>query len=196
MRQRNRRVATWVVILLVGLSVLWLATPEELLAGNRKHRKPRPATVVQVKLEIVGTPTATGHRSHRWKLSKSHRRSAPSISISTIRDLQIHTMWKRLSGDHLQTLVFYSPGGKLYQQRVVPFSTITPSSPTRVVPGIERPVDVQQTTRVGGHEVVVVDLPVAGTWITGHRLLGLWRIEVYLNDDSAPITTSTFTLTD
>jgi hypothetical protein len=36
---------------------------------------------------------------------------------------------------------------------------------------------------------------VGGTWITEYSLFGAWRVEVYLDRDTMPITTGVFVLT-
>jgi len=41
-----------------------------------------------------------------------------------------------------------------------------------------------------------VQLPVAGTWITSHHLLGTWRVDVLLDDASSPLVSRRFELTE
>jgi hypothetical protein len=119
-----------------------------------------------------------------------------SFSVSAVRDVYFYTYWKRLSGEHLITLWLYSPDGHLYQRFVVPISIGGRSSATRQVEGVENPVDVQRTAKAGRYHVAVVQLPVAGTWITEHRLLGAWRVDVLLDDESTPAVSGSFTLTE
>jgi hypothetical protein len=119
-----------------------------------------------------------------------------TFSASAVRDLYVYTFWTRLSGEHLLTVRFYSPDGHLYQRLVLPVSVGRPSSPTRQVEGVETPIDVQRAAPSGRYQVTVVQLPVAGTWITEHRLLGEWRVDTLLDDDPATLATRVFTLTE
>ncbi|MEW6323780.1 MAG: hypothetical protein AB1515_00175 [Nitrospirota bacterium] len=119
-----------------------------------------------------------------------------SFSISTVRDVYVYTYWENLFGEHDLIILVYSPDGQLYQKRVVPISIGQLSSSTRQVPGVENVVDVQRTTPLGRYEVSTVQLPIAGTWITEHRLLGTWRVDVLLDKASAPVTSGTFIITE
>lgn len=83
------------------------------------------------------------------------------------RYLRIIVGWQALSGAHSQRLDLFSPDGSFYQR----FSTDFTSTP------------------------VETRLLVGGTWITEYSLFGAWRVEVYLDRDTMPITTGVFVLT-
>lgn len=119
-----------------------------------------------------------------------------SFSVSTVRDLYLYTYWKHLSGEHLVILMIYSPDGQLYERRVMPITTDKRSPATRVVPGVDGAVNVQLTRAYGKYDVTTVQLPVAGTWITSHHLLGTWRVDVLLDDASSPLVSRRFELTE
>lgn len=156
--------------------------------GHHPKVEARLATAGMDMNDLVGGRSS----KNLWKTLKP----GSAFSVSTVRDLFLYTYWRRLSGEHVMTLMIYGPDGQLYQQRLLPISTGTPSSPTRSVPGIEGLVEVQQTISFGGYDVSIIQLPVAGTWITEHRLLGLWRVDVHLDDASSPLVSGTFTLTE
>ncbi len=161
--------------------------------GNGKSHGSRNRAV----LVVAGTPM---NNVHGWGVQKwqagQHLRVASSFSVSTVRDLYLYSYWLGLDGDYTLLARLYGPDGNLYQQRVVPVSTTTPVSATRLVPGVENPVQVQQTIPMGQMQVMTVQLPVAGTWVTQHHLLGTWRVELYLDNDSMPAVTGTFVLTE
>jgi hypothetical protein len=187
-------------LLLIGL-LTWtgvtILLPGAVQAGEKKlgHGASHYSRV-EARLATAGTnmnDLIDGRSSRNlWRTLKS----GGSFSVSTVRDLFLYTYWRRLSGEHLMTMMFYGPDGRLYQQRVLPISIGTPSSPTRSVPGVEGPVDVQQTIPSSGYDVSIIQLPVAGTWITEHRLLGLWRVDVFLDGASSPLVSGSFSLTE
>jgi hypothetical protein len=93
------------------------------------------------------------------------------FSVHALRDLRIRVSWDAPGPGHVQRLNLHAPTGDLYQ---------------RVVTGI----DAAQA----GLTVVETLLPVAGTWITQHSLLGAWAVEVYLDDATTPVTTAAFVI--
>jgi hypothetical protein len=175
---------TLVRVMFVG--ALMAAFPAAALGAGGTHHN--------AQLVVAGTDT--GHQIQGTGFGNvwSTMKVKPSYSVSAVRDIYLYTYWPRLAGEHLITLRLYSPDGHLYQRIVAPISVGEPVSPTRQVEGVENPVDVQQTARAGRYEVAVVQLPVAGTWITEHRLLGKWRVEVLLDDESTPAVSGAFTL--
>lgn len=90
-----------------------------------------------------------------------------NFSGASLRDLRILVGWQNLSGTHSQRLDFFSPDGSLYQRFATQFAGT--------------PVETR--------------LPVGGTWITQNSLFGAWRVEVFLDGDRTPITSSVFVLT-
>ena len=89
------------------------------------------------------------------------------FSSDFARALRILVGWQNLSGTHSQRLELFAPDGSLYQQ----FSTQFAGSP------------------------VETRLPVGGTWITQNSLFGAWRVDVFLDSGSLPITSGVFLLT-
>jgi len=154
----------------------------------------RVRKTVRARLGVAGTDMSdlVGGRSlgNLW----GSLRTGSSFSVSTVRDLYLYVYWTNLSGEHLMTLLIYGPDGQLYQRRVVPIATDGQSSSTRQVPGIEGVVDVQPTRPYGKYDVSTLQLPIAGTWITRHRLLGTWRVDLLLDDASSPLVSGTFSL--
>lgn len=100
------------------------------------------------------------------------------FSIGTVRDLRIRTWWK-VRGAHVQRLELRAPGGAVYQRLSQPFEAIASDRPRR-----------------GSPRGTAVDtlLPVGGTWITEHALVGAWRIDVYLDDERTPAASAAFRL--
>jgi hypothetical protein len=88
-----------------------------------------------------------------------------------LRELRIVSAWTDLEEDHQQRVEVFSPDGELYQRFTGAFTATG------------RPLSV--TTR----------LPVDGTSIVGAGLYGAWCVELYLDDEEAPIARRRFTLT-
>jgi len=89
------------------------------------------------------------------------------FSGELLRYLRLVIGWQNLSGSHMQRLELFSPDGALYQQLPAQFAGTAAEA----------------------------RLLVGGTWITQHSLFGAWRVEVYLDRETMPITTSVFVLT-
>lgn len=159
--------------------------------GQSAHHAPVDALLVVAGTEM-GHPIGGSGFGNVWQTMTVQS----SFSVSTVRDTYLYIYWRNLSGEHNVTLSVYGPDGNLYQRQVLPISTDKHSSPTRYVPGVEQAVDVQQTRSVDRYDVSTVQLPVAGTWITKHGLLGTWRVDVLLDEASTPIVNGTFTLTE
>ena len=88
-----------------------------------------------------------------------------------LRELRLVAEWTDVEGPHLQRLELYSPDGSLYQRLTGTFS------------GTGRPVSV--TTR----------LLVSGTPIVESGLYGDWCVELFLDQEEAPIARRGFSLT-
>jgi hypothetical protein len=90
---------------------------------------------------------------------------ADEFSAPALRDLLIATTFTGAAGQQ-QRLELYAPDGSLYQRLT---GAVAPSTQTVV--------------------------PVGGTWITEHALVGGWRAEVYIDRETTPIVSRTFALT-
>ncbi len=96
---------------------------------------------------------------------------AAQFSTESLRDLMINVDYGNLSGSSKQRLEIYTPEGSLYRRVTRDF---TPS---------------------GSSFLVETKVPVGGTWITSHLLLGTWSVKVYLGSSSSPLATGNFVLT-
>ncbi|HXG02421.1 MAG TPA: type II secretion system protein N [Candidatus Binatia bacterium] len=94
------------------------------------------------------------------------RRPGTEFSSAALRDLLIGVTLQRLSGSRQQRIELYAPDGSLYQRLSGPAAATT-------------------ETR----------LPVGGTWITVHGLLGTWTVKVFVDGQAAPAGLGTFRLT-
>lgn len=114
------------------------------------------------------------------------------FSAEELRDLLIVVRWQHLAGAHTQRLELFSPDGSLYQRLSADVAVgeerpgRPPQAPARGKSAarakVRRPIEVE--TR----------LPVGGTWITEHALLGPWRVDVYLDREDMPVTSEVFVL--
>lgn len=106
-----------------------------------------------------------------------------SFDINSLRELHVQTVWHNVTGQHVELRKFYAPDGSLYSQKLVAFATdIASPQPYQAPVGIPSARDVQPATAAADGSVMVWDyLPVGGTWITQHNLLGAWKIEVTLD---------------
>ena len=117
------------------------------------------------------------------------------FSLAATRDIFIQTQWKQLQGEHIQRVHIYSPDGNLFQKRVVPFAITENLKRKRLkVSGITNMIDVQKARPMKDGQAVVVQFPISGTWVSQHSMLGTWRVEAFLDQESSPIGTGTFTL--
>lgn len=94
------------------------------------------------------------------------RRRGTEFSSAALRDLLIGVTLQRLSGSRQQRIELYAPDGSLYQKLSGPAA---PTTETR--------------------------LPVGGTWITAHGLLGDWTVQVFVDGQTAAAGRATFRLT-
>jgi len=88
-----------------------------------------------------------------------------SCVLASLRDLLISVACSDVSGPHRQRLELYAPDGSLYQRLS---GSVAPNTQTLI--------------------------PVGGTWITEHSLFGDWRVDVYVDRETTPITSRAFTL--
>jgi hypothetical protein len=99
-------------------------------------------------------------------LHDGRRRRGSEFSSAALRDLLIEVTLRRLPGPRQQRIELYAPDGSLYQKIAGPAA---PTSETR--------------------------LPVGGTWITAHGLLGGWTVKVFVDGQAAAAGGATFLLT-
>jgi hypothetical protein len=90
--------------------------------------------------------------------------TAEQFSGATLSDLKIVVQWQSLFQNHMQRLDLIAPDGSLYQS-------------------LSRPLTATDAS-------VETLLPVNGTWITRYGLYGGWCVEVFLDQQNAPITSS------
>lgn len=116
------------------------------------------------------------------------------FALDRLRDLYICVVWGGLVGTQVEQLTLVAPDGHAYQTITRAFVTAdaAPSVATVEVEGRSYPVE-PAGWGAGGAALVVVALPVAGTFITQHTLAGTWRVRVALN--GRLVDEDTFTLT-
>jgi hypothetical protein len=90
---------------------------------------------------------------------------ADQFSATTLRDLLIGMSYANVVGSSQQRVELYAPDGSLYKRLN---GAVAPSTQTLV--------------------------PVGGTWITQHSMFGDWRVDVYIDRETTPITSQPFTL--
>lgn len=114
------------------------------------------------------TPTAVPSATLQFVAMNNDGTSAGGAAFSAdlVRALRILVAWQNLSGTHSERLELFSPDGSLYQQ----FSTQFAGTP------------------------VETRLSVTGTWITQYSLFGAWRVDVFLDSETMPITSGVFLL--
>jgi hypothetical protein len=99
-------------------------------------------------------------------LLNGQQRAGDSFSGAELDDLKILVEWKSLFQNHAQRVDLIAPDGSLYQSlsRIVTAADIGAPAETRV--------------------------PVNGSWITRYGLYGSWCVEIFIDQDSAPVTSS------
>jgi hypothetical protein len=100
------------------------------------------------------------------RLHDGRSQQAEEFSTTSLRDLLIAMTYTNAADLHQQRIELYAPDGSLYQRLS---GSIAPRTQTLV--------------------------PVGGTWITEHSLLGGWRIDVFVDRETSPIVSQAFTLT-
>lgn len=135
-----------------------------------------------------------------------------TFSATKILDLQFGALLhKRVSGEHVMNLKFYTPKGHLYQQIDVPFTggvkavgvrgaEASTGPRMRCVDGYPQPLPEQSLvavkTSAGRGYQVTARLPVAGTSIMTSSLYGKWKVVPHLDGSSKACgKASTFSIT-
>ena len=111
-----------------------------------------------------------------WKAQLSQTPTNPvfatTFTIATTYDLYVaFDIPVSFPGQHIAAFEFVSPDGAVYQRTEVPFS-----------PGTAKSYRVWSA------------MPVAATWIQQFAMTGNWKVQVFLNGESAPRATQTFVL--
>lgn len=114
---------------------------------------------------------ADGRLSFVGVLTNGRSRVGGEFAGDGLRDLRIVADWTELDGVHHQRVEVSSPDGSLYQRFTAAFAATG------------RPLSV--TAR----------LPVNGTAIVDAGLYGEWCVELFLDDEDAPIARRGFLLT-
>jgi hypothetical protein len=134
---------------------------------------------------VFTTPAAATYRGSSTPLAtvelvgvNAQGRSSPRLGLlfRGLRDLEIKVWWA-VSGRHVQTLKIVAPDGSLYQTLTATF---------------DADMNRRHVAVHGGDTLVQTLLPVAGTWITEYSMDGHWTIEVYMDNATQPVATSSF----
>jgi hypothetical protein len=99
-------------------------------------------------------------------LLNGQQREGDSFTGAELDDLRILVEWKSLLENHAQRVDLIAPDGSLYQ------------SLSRLVTAAD--TGAQLETRV----------PVNGSWITRYGLYGSWCVEIFIDQESAPVASS------
>jgi hypothetical protein len=91
--------------------------------------------------------------------------TASEFSTSALRDLLFAMTYSSITDLHQQRLELYAPDGSLYQR-------------------LTGAIALRTQTLV----------PVGGTWITEHTLYGGWRVDIFVDRETSPIVSQSFTL--
>jgi hypothetical protein len=113
--------------------------------------------------------------------------------LEELRELYVCIVWAGLGGTYAAQVTFVAPDGNVYQ-------TLTQAFVTAEAPATRATVEVagrqHAVKRAGwgrrGETLVVATLPIAGTYITQHQLVGLWTVKIAL--DGRPVDWETFVL--
>lgn len=125
----------------------------------------------------------------KTKLTEPAEVGEPSFDIGALRELHVQTVWRNLSGRHVELRRFYSPDGALYAQKLVPFATdISRAERYQPPVGIPSTHEVQPAPTLADGTILIWDyLPVGGTWIAQRNMVGTWRLEIALDPYGANI---------
>ena len=145
-----------------------------------------PSLLLSIALALGHTP-AEGGRNEPVELffGESEETACHShhqvFFLGDLKDLHICAIWRGLAGTYVEHLTLILPDGYIYQILTVPFTTPgLPGSAEVEVAG--RSHNVKEAWRGGGGETIVLAvLPVAGTFITQHNLVGRWTVKVSLD---------------
>jgi hypothetical protein len=113
--------------------------------------------------------------------------------LDDMRDLHVCLVLPELTGTHHAQLTFLSPDGNVYQTMTLAFVTADAPLTKPAVALSGRQYKVKRAGWRGrGETVVIATLPVAGTHIAQHSLVGLWTVRIAL--DGQPLDWGQFLL--
>jgi len=122
--------------------------------------------------------------------------SRTSFSARETADVEISVLFvpgraRQMAGVHSAQVVFFTPGGYVYESRDVLFSGEEKLRGTRQpMKGYPRPLNVNilADTHYGNRPYYVFRtiLPLKGTLVVANSLYGLWKVEVYLDGERLP----------
>jgi hypothetical protein len=134
------------------------------------RRQPPISTGTGAPGEAGGSPASLSSVTADVSFTGLHhdgtQRRGAQFSSAVLRDLLIEVSYQGLRGSRQQRIEIYAPDGALYQRISGPAASLT-------------------QTR----------LPVGGTWITAHGLLGTWTTKIFVDGQAAPAGLGTFRLT-
>ncbi len=117
-------------------------------------------------------------------------RSADGADIRVEGAMTLHGVTRTVT---LPLHVTLAPDGTPYSTEWHAFTTGSPATADVPHPVTQAPLTVEKATLVGGQAKLIVDLPVAGTDMTRHRLLGSFVVGVYL-EGPQPVCAGSFEL--
>ena len=125
-----------------------------------------PAASTGCNHDVVPNPQGiTAELEYVGVLLNGQQRADDRFSGAELDDLKILIQWRSLFQNHAQRIDLIAPDGSLYQS----LSRLVTADDTAAV-----------ETRV----------PVNGSWITRYGLYGSWCVEVFVDQESAPVTSS------
>lgn len=102
--------------------------------------------------------------------------------LEEMRDLHVCIVLPELTGTHHAQLTFLSPDGNVYQTMTLAFVTADAPQTKPAVSLSGRQYKVKRAGLRGkGETTVIATLPVAGTHIAQHNLVGLWTVRISLD---------------
>jgi hypothetical protein len=108
-----------------------------------------------------------------------------SFPLFTQRDILAVVAVPDAAGTRILRLETLGPDGRPYSTEWHAFATGTPDVAEVPHPVTQAPLAVETATVSGGLAKLIIDLPVAGTDITRHRLKGTFVVGVFLAGDQA-----------
>ncbi len=205
MKRKRIQQAGVLVLLGSGLFLLLESLPAHAQDSNRqKNQSPErrtpaarltPADPPEVSLDPARLRPRRARRPEVFFCQTPEpqcRTSIDTFAVEELRDLYVFVTWPNVFGRHVQTVEFILPDGHLYQRKQLAFALrprVRMSAAASEAPAAEGVASSQVPVVPGplltvsrGDPAVITVLPVAGTFITQHNLLGTWTVRVFLDD--------------